>query len=118
MKNKLVTFILVLSLSVIILPVYAQDTLQESKASLISISESNIGILRTADTYIVNADGVRVRSDYSTSSSVNGLLYKGDWVEVGDETYSGSGYTWKYVISSSRGIRGYIVTDYLTHETE
>lgn len=63
---------------------------------------------------VINADGVRVRRTPSTSGTVVGLFYKGDEVEIGDAIYTGSGYTWYYVINIRTGVSGYVVTQYVT----
>ena len=60
----------------------------------------------------INADGVRIRKGPSTSATIVGLLYKGDRVKASYQAY-GDG-KWFYYIETESGVKGYVVTSYLT----
>lgn len=76
-------------------------------------SETTSNIIRSACIGVINTDGVRVRSAPSLSGTIRGLLYKGDVLELADETYSGDGYTWYAVINVKTGVSGYVVANYV-----
>ncbi|MDE6253674.1 MAG: SH3 domain-containing protein [Lachnospiraceae bacterium] len=59
----------------------------------------------------IKGDGVRIRKSPDTSSTVVGLLYKGDRVQTVYQAY-GSGRWWYYCKTQS-GLEGYIATEYL-----
>lgn len=113
MKKKIICTILVLTQLFLVSAIsFAADNSKSLKPSTES-KQIQYGTL-TADTGIINADGVRVRSTPSLSGSVKGLLYKGDEVEVGDTPYYADGYKWYWVSSYRTGISGYVVSTYVT----
>lgn len=62
----------------------------------------------------INANGVRIRKGPSTSATIAGLLYNGDRVKAYYQAY-GDG-KWFYYIETESGIKGYVVTSYLTFD--
>ena len=66
-----------------------------------------------SSTYLVNGNGVRIRSNPSLSGTVRGLLYSGDLVNGGSSFVYADGYEWVYVTSYSSGISGWVATIYL-----
>lgn len=79
-----------------------------------SSSETSSITPLSADTGVINTDGVRIRSSPNLSGTVRGLLYKGNVVEISDTKYYGSGYTWYYVLSIDTGVSGYVASQYIT----
>lgn len=90
------------------LPAIESQQVQASSNEISSITPLS------ADTGIINANGVYVRRTPSSSGTVVGSLNKGDEVELSDTKYSGSGYTWYYVISIRTGLSGYVQSQYIT----
>lgn len=77
------------------------------------IALSSVPVYATAGSYIVQVDGLRVRSEPSLSGTVLGYLYKGDCIECCESsTELADGYEWRYVVTSDVG-SGWVADKYL-----
>ncbi|NYI03431.1 SH3 domain-containing protein [Allostreptomyces psammosilenae] len=71
-------------------------------------------VTATSWTATVTTNGVRIRSNHSTSSTILGLAYRGQRFTITRSWY-GNGATWYYGTNRSTGVRGWIHGAYLSH---
>lgn len=69
-----------------------------------SATEASIGPLVFCSTKFI-VDGVRIRSQPNTSSTVLGLGYKGQWFDIDRFTPD---WTWAYGKNRSTGVKGWV----------
>jgi hypothetical protein len=115
MKRKIVSFILVLAMSLSVsVPAFAEETKTQPQTQPNQIT-GDFGIL-TVDTGVINASGVRLRKTAGLSGTILAILPQGLQVEVGSGSTEADGYTWYYVIAIINGTTysGYVASNYVT----
>lgn len=107
-KNLTMCLLLIFTVTLLTIPVSAKgNPYTESKVGLSSIITP-----RTADTYIVTTDGLRLRSEPGLSGTIIGHLNTGDQCECASDTTFKDGYDRRYVVSSPAG-SGWVTDMYL-----
>ncbi|GGP47244.1 MULTISPECIES: SH3 domain-containing protein [Streptomyces] len=64
--------------------------------------------------FVQTANGANVRSGSSTSCTVMGIAYSGDWLNYRCYTRGNDGYTWTYLENASKGTEGWVRDDLLS----
>lgn len=124
MFKKLVSFSFMISAMLLLTQgAFAAENIYSSENTQQQVQAENREVLAglepsstaRSSTYVVTADGVRLRSTHSLSGTVLGLLYNGDLVnaQTGGTDVTADGYVWKNVYSYNHGVWGWIVVDYI-----